>query len=491
MQNIDTIKSELNYEKVFKFLEDTFGKCYSNNSFYQRIETWEKLYKGYCEEVHNVTTSNGLGTNVRRSAMLNMAKRVSEDWSAILMADKPVITINGKNKSTSRFIQGSKGSGGVLGSNNFFNQLTECVERAYAFGTSAVVLGIETSDNEDMKYRIDINFYTAKAIIPISYKNGIIKECAFLSKFYKEGKVHYNLSCHVIGEDGYYHIHNFTSTDKFDFTRLNAELEDGLNTESIKPFFFIIKPIKANNIDLDSPMGISVYSEAVDIVLTSDFIYDSMKQDILTGQRIILMDKSLLGIDETGKPIPPQDFKKWCMQFIGDEGAVDIEKVIKEFSPDLHSEELCTALQNNLDLLSMRCGLGSNYYKFDRASGVTATEYIGTQQDLVRNARVNNTALVETMTLLIQQIIWIGANTLGYDIPADAKVTITIPDGIIIDEKAEKEQDRQDVRDGLMSRAEYRAKWYGETPEVAAESVKTIDEEAKESNNNTTDEGGV
>ena len=40
-------------------------------------------------------------------------------------------------------------------------------------------------------------------------------------------------------------------------------------------------------------------------------------------------------------------------------------------------------------------------------------------------------------------------------------------DSILVDEEIERQQDRQDVAMGVMSLAEYRAKWYGETLEQA------------------------
>ena len=44
-------------------------------------------------------------------------------------------------------------------------------------------------------------------------------------------------------------------------------------------------------------------------------------------------------------------------------------------------------------------------------------------------------------------------------------------DSILTDEESERQQDRQDVSMGVMSHAEYRAKWYGETLEEAEENL--------------------
>ena len=485
LANIDVNQgvSQLDYTSIFKFLAGRFGSCYSNNEYYRHVDYWTQLYKGWVGSVHTILAQNGLSSDKRASRTLNMAKRVAEDWASTIMADKPVITINGRNQATSRFVQGAKGNGGVLGTNNFFSQFCDSIERAFALGTSAVVLGIsEVIDNPDMRYKIDLNFYNAISIIPIKYKNNIITDCAFLSSFMSNGKRKYNLSCHVKNEVGKYVIYNYEAGEDLKFDSYLADNVEGFETNSSEPLFFIIKPQKANNVDLDSPLGVSVYNDATDIVIGCDFIYDQINQDILTGQRIILMDKSLLGIDPSGKPIPPQDFKKWCMQFVGDEGAVDIDKVIKEFSPDLHGEDLCDTLQQNLNLLSMRCGLGTNYYNFDKTAGVTATEYVGSQQDLVRNVNINLTNISDIMTNIVKKIIWVGVNILGYDLLQDAKVIVTIPDGVVTNDAAEKEQDRQDVRDGIMSKAEYRAKWYGETLEDAQQKIDEMNGVQKEDN---------
>ena len=47
----------------------------------------------------------------------------------------------------------------------------------------------------------------------------------------------------------------------------------------------------------------------------------------------------------------------------------------------------------------------------------------------------------------------------------------TFKDSILVDEETERQQDRADVSMGVMSLAEYRAKWYGETEEEAAKKL--------------------
>jgi hypothetical protein len=56
---------------------------------------------------------------------------------------------------------------------------------------------------------------------------------------------------------------------------------------------------------------------------------------------------------------------------------------------------------------------------------------------------------------------------MGLSVDPSAKIDIMYNDGVDVDDTQQREQDRQDVKDGIMSKAEYRAKWYGETLDEA------------------------
>ena len=58
-------------------------------------------------------------------------------------------------------------------------------------------------------------------------------------------------------------------------------------------------------------------------------------------------------------------------------------------------------------------------------------------------------------------------------IPAgsDYEVSSDWDDSVIVDAELERQTDRADVAMGVMSLAEYRAKWYGETLEEAAKNL--------------------
>lgn len=473
----------MDYGSIIKYVGSRFSSCYSNSNYYSNIGEWLDWYKGYIKSFHTIKVSNGLTTPTREIYSLKMAKRVCEDWASSMLNEDVKIVISSTNKKSSIFVQGSKSNGGVLGSNNFEVLLSDTLEQMFALGTSAFVIDLDNiavDENGNIvdgsQATIKIKGVNATRIIPISWSNGVVSEASFISEMTVNNKTYYIVSSHIKEEDGYV-IYNDLIDNNYKTARLNINLLPCIRTKSFKPLFYIMKTNISNNIDLDSPMGISVYANAIDNLKGCDVTYDSCIREVVTGQRIVMMNKCLLTTDERGIPIPPQDVKQTYMQFFGDDARSDVSEFIKEFHPTLNTESLDKELQNQLNMLSSKVGLGANYYRFDVSTGsVTATEYVGSRNDFMRNAVKISKSVKSALKDLVQGILFVGKNILGANVDDNAKIDISISDGVVEDDSKEREQDRQDVRDGIMSKAEYRAKWYGETTEEATEAVNNINQ---------------
>lgn len=473
----------MDYGSIIKYVGSRFSSCYSNSNYYTNIGEWLDWYKGTLKSFHTVKVSNGLTTPTREIYALKMAKRVCEDWSSSMLNEEVKIVISSSNKKSSIFVQGSKGNGGVLGSNNFEVLLSDTLEQMFALGTSAFVIDLDNiavDENGNIvdgsKSTVKIKGVNATRIIPISWSNGVVTEASFISEMTVSNKTYYIISSHIKEDDGYV-IYNDLLDNNYKTAMLNVNLLPIIRTKSLKPLFYIMKTNISNNIDLDSPMGISVYANAIDNLKGCDVAYDSCIREVVTGQRIVMMNKCLLTTDEQGNPIAPQDVKQTYMQFFGDDARSDVNEFIKEFHPTLNTDALDKELQNQLNMLSSKVGLGANYYRFDSSSGVvTATEYVGERNDFMRNAVKISKSVKSALKDLIQGILFVGKNILGANVDDNAKIDISVSDGVVEDDSKEREQDRQDVRDGIMSKAEYRAKWYGETIEEATETINKINQ---------------
>lgn len=471
----------MDYDSIIKFVTNRFSSCYTNSSYYTNIGEWLEWYRGNVKSFHSIKVSNGLTTPTREIYALKMAKRVCEDWASSMLNEAVNIVVNSNNKKSSIFVQGSKGNSGVLGSNNFDVLLSQTIEQMFALGTSALIIDLDNIAVDEQgnvvdgsKATIKLKSVNATRIIPISWSNGVVTEASFVSELVHSGKTYYVVSSHIKEDDGYV-IYNDLIDTNYKTASLNINLLPVLRTKSLKPLFYIMKTNITNNIDLDSPMGLSIYANAIDTLKGCDVAYDCCLREVITGQRIVMMNKCLLTTDDSGRPIAPQDVKQTYMQFFGDDAQSDVSEFIKEFHPTLNTDALDKELQNQLNMLSSKVGLGSNYYRFDSSSGVvTATEYVGERNDFMRNAVKISKSIKIVLKDLVLGILFVGKNILGANVDDNAKIDITLSDGVVEDDTKEREQDRQDVRDGIMTKAEYRAKWYGETIEEAKAVIDSI-----------------
>ena len=464
----------MDYGRMIKFLNNRFGRAYNNSNYYNNIDNWLDWYKGYVKSFHLAKISNGINVRTRDIYSLKMAKRVCEDWASSVLNEDIQIKINSTNNKSSVYVQGTKGNGGVLGSNNFDDIISENLEKMFALGTSALVLGIDGVSTDSygninsvsQNAKITITSQDATSIIPIRYRNNIITECSFVSELNIKGIKYYVSSSHILEEDGYV-IYNDIVDINYNSVSLEGVVLPVIRTKSFKPLFVIFRTNISNNIDLNSPLGVSIYSDAIDNLKGCDVCYDSCIREVITGQRIVMMNKCLLTVDENGVPITPQDNKQNFMQFFGDDANSDINEYIKEFHPTLNTEQLDNELQNQLNMLSSKCGLGTRYYNFNISSGVTATEYTGERNDFMRNSKKMTKNLKTGIKNLILGILYIGKNILNANVDDNAKIDIKVSDGVVESDTDEKKLDMEMVKAGLMSKVEFREKWFGETKEEA------------------------
>ena len=147
---------------------------------------------------------------------------------------------------------------------------------------------------------------------------------------------------------------------------------------------------------------------------------------------------------------------------------LEVRRAMREGNMELRIEEHETAINNDLNLLSFKCGFGTQYYRFERGSVATATQVISENSDMYRTIRKHEIILRDALTDLIRTIIRLGVTANVSGLVENTDIVIDFDDSIVEDKQTERAEDRKDVAMGAMGLPEYRAKWYGETEEVAA-----------------------
>ena len=426
------------------------GRGYTcvQDDYYSRIELWKKWYGGKVPAVHNYTQYNGRRKLRRTRKSLGLAKTVSEDWANLLLNEKFQI---GVDKASAK-----KKIDAVLVANEFAKRANQLVELAFALGTGAFV---EYLDGDDVK----IDYIRAGMIYPISWDNGRVLECAFASERVSGKKKQVYLNIHRL-ENGKYVVENhlFDRNGRIlTETSLPNDVIPEVRTNSSVPRFQIFSPNIANNIDPDSPLGISVYANALDQLESADLVYDSYCNEFRLGRKRITVPISMarMAMEEDGTSTPVFDDND--TEFYAVPQDDKSENKIQEHNMEIRSEAHDTGIQTMLNLVSWKTGSGGKRYVFRRDGQVrTATEVISENSDLYRNLKKHEISLEAALLGMIDSIsdlLHLGT----------VKASVTFDDSIISDTDSDKMTFLQEIRDGVRQKWEYRVKFFGEDTETA------------------------
>lgn len=430
-----------------------------DTSFYAAIELWKQWYKGKTP-FHSYKQWNGIERVKCTRKTLNMSKKISEDWANLLLNEKVEI-VTGNDTTQEKLDE-------ILDANSFWVRGNQLIELTMALGTGAFV---EFTDGD----KVNIDYVRADLIYPLAAENGEILDCAFASE-HQIGKDKFvYLNIHERNEQGNYIIRNVyfkRNGDTLQETALPEGIVDEINTGSSTPRFQIIKPNIVNNVELDNPMGISVYANSTDQLEALDLVYDSYANEFKLGKKRIIIPLKFARIMESqdGTASYPV-FDTNDTEFYGvteSDGQNKIVEMNMEIRSDAHEQGLKTAL----NVLAKKCGLGDSYYRFESAGVKTATEVISEESDLYRNLRKHEIVLEEALRKMVVAISEMAGFTVD-----EKEITINFDDSIIEDTGAEKEKFLQEIRDGIRDKWEYRVRFFGETEEEAKASIPKAESE--------------
>lgn len=458
------------------------NKKYKTNistEYYSRIQTWRAWWEGYVKEAHTYREL-GVDGNVKQRELyrLGMAKRITEDWAALLLNEKTTIVL--EDKASAAWLLGDEseqGTGGVLGANNFWAEGNELLEKAFAYGTGAFVAradGAKVNNSGKVIPNADckavIEYVDALSIIPLSVEKSRITEAAFVSQFTKRGKDYIYIETHTKGEKGNYQIENeyfLIEGMQMQKAELPENVAPLIDTGSHIPWFTFIYPNITCNIRENNGLGMSVYANALDTLKAVDIAYNNFVRDFKLGGKKVFYNKSMLQTNAEGKTITPDDVVQQLFQQVGDGMDFDAKQMVQEFNPSLRVQENKDGVQAQLDYLSFKCGMGTKRYQFNTSGVKTATEYNGERQELVQHAQRHAIVLESALKTLCKALLYIGKDFCGANVNPETPININFEDGFVIDDAAARMNDLQEMRDGIMQKWEYRAKWYGETEEEA------------------------
>lgn len=418
------------------------------------VELWKSWYEGKVKSFHEYRQYNGKRVLTRTRKSLSMAKRVCEDWADLIFNEKLEIALS--DKRLQEVVDE------VFRKNNFRVCANRLVELAFALGTGAFV-------EHKTKDGILIDYVKADMIYPLSYANGQISECAFASRMLIYGEMHTYLNIHI-KEDGKYVVINKLICER---TKKEAPLPKGLAerfyTNSDIPLFQILTPNIVNNICPDSPLGISIFANAIDILQGIDLVYDSYQNEYRLGKKRIIVPLTMAKIEmeQQGDILPVFDDND--TEFYAMSTADPDNFSISEINMDIRADAHETGLQRNIDLLSDLCGFGSGKYTYQSGRIKTATQIVSEQSDLFRNLKKHELVTEKVIKDLVRAILYLSGEK------TETEVIVNFDDAIIEDNESVAARALLEVQNNIIDAAEYLCRVYKMPRNMAEEKIKSMD----------------
>ena len=345
------------------------------------------------------------------------------------------------------------------------NGLNENLQDGLALGS--LIIKPYLKQNGD----IGIDFVTPDRFIPIRFSDtGDLLDVAFIQTLKKsDTEKYYRIERHTL-KDGKLTITNKAfaggmNTIGSQIPLTTVEIWAGLIPEVTYPishmdFGYFKAPIK-NRIDY-SPCGVSVYAGVEELIERVDKQVARIDWEFESGERAVHVDERALK-HRKGQVYMPELNNRLYRGLDLDAGN---QELLKEYSPAFRQADLIQGLESYLRQIEFIVGLSygdlSNVNEVDK----TAEEIRASKQRKYNRVNAIQTNLKKCIEGLVEAIaFYAGVYSVKHE------VVVNFEDSILTDEKAAREQDRQDVNMGVMSLAEYRAKWYGEELEEAEKNL--------------------
>ena len=217
-------------------------------------------------------------------------------------------------------------------------------------------------------------------------------------------------------------------------------------------------PIK-NVIDY-SCAGVSIYDSAVDKIRRADIQAERIDWEFKSGERRVHVDAQAINLTDSGETV--LDSRLYKGLDLMEQGG----ELYKEYSPALRQKDFLDGLEELKREIEFSVGLS-----YGDISNANAVEKTATEMKISKQRKYNTvTAMQENLRDCLEDLCY-GLAFFNKKANSGYEFTCVFHDSITTDEETERKQDIQDVSMGVMSRVEYRMKWYGEDEATAKKNL--------------------
>ena len=481
-----------------------FGQFYNFGIF-----IWKWLYKGFYKTWHIIPAPTIADPKAKREMFrLNTPKAVCAEMASLVWGEECEVNVSMTGRESTDenpdplncFVHK------VLGENALKEKMQESIEEALALGGSAFKVFSDVRRDENGNElpdtrKITIGYAMADQFIPIAWDNAKVTEGIFISRIAKGGYYYTRLEWHKWNGETYTITNELYRSEIIKGEEGNqdilgvrwplADIYPYLDEETVVPvseslFTYWRTPI-ANNLDDNSPLGMSVYGNALETLHALDICYDSFVREFVLGKKRIIVPARLIRVvvdPVTGQQCRYFDANDEVYEALATDTPEDLK--ISDNSVELRVDEHIAALNAFLSILCLQTGFSAGTFTFDQHSGLkTATEVVSENSKTYKTIKTIQNQLSPAIEHLVRNIIDVA---ILYDMEFEGQkiatlaqkgfsVSITFDDGVTQDRQTNINEGVMLVGAGLLSKYTFltdRKYGQGLTPEEAEAELKRI-----------------
>jgi A118 family predicted phage portal protein len=439
----------MNIRNIFK--RSTSGLQAQPPSLYSpETEQWKHIYAGGGD--WRYARRGGIEGGMRRVNSLGAAKALCTELSALCFSEQA--DFGYASKEAGAF------ANAVLSDNGFWRCFPLFLEKMFALGAGVIKVYSENG-------RVKLNFIGGDRFIPTQYDEKGVYGGIIISCFEQDGKRYYLHERHEQNGGDYDITNTLFDADKnkeIELGELFPKLQKETRVRNLKkPLFVYFRPASVNNIS-DSPLGISVFANAADILKSLDIVFDSLEREFVLGKKRIIVPVSAIK-GEYG-----DDGKLHRFFDTGDEvyqafSANDREELkIIDNSSELRVREHIDAIEELLDLLCMQAGLSPGAMSYKSNSIRTATEVISSGTRTHRTKTAHQQLIREGLSDLLGNIILLGKLSGALPVTlseAESNANVVFADSVMQDNSARIDNTVKLFKAGIIDKSRALMEVYG------------------------------
>jgi len=377
------------------------------------------------------------------------------------------------------------------------------------------IAGVASDDVEgqEEKYTLEFDFIQADGFYPLSFDgSGRLTECAFVQPKVDKNAMYTRLEYHELKNNRLTIINRAFVTENVNQPSALGETDFGkeipltsvpewanlpqkAQIDNVDRLMFgYFKMPDANTIDPYSPLGISGFARAKDLIKQADLQYSRLLWEYEGGELAIDIDRDALNFEKdaqgnTHRTLSHSQQRLYRQVELGIDGTA-----YEAFAPTLRDASYIEGLNTILMRIEDVCALSRGTLSNVASEAKTATELkILKQRSYSANVEIQQALQLALEDVIYAMNVYVTLYDMVGDCPKDEltgmvnasnigqyDTSFEWDDSIIVDVETELNKRISLLNMGITSKLELRQWYFGETERQAREALKAISEESEQ-----------